>query len=113
MSYKNCISIIIIIFGNLLMHGQSQNHVNNEINNFVHEALEIQSPVFEALESEMYDEFINDLYKVITIKNPIENSAYKMTYNKSSVNVLFKSDNTSIRFDSESIKTLNEALNTE
>ena len=36
-----------------------------------------------------------------------------MTYNKSAVNVLFKSDNTSIRFDSESIKTLNEALNTE
>ena len=50
------------------MHGQSQNHVNNEINNFVHETVEIQSPVFEALESEIYDEFINDLYKVITHK---------------------------------------------
>ena len=95
------------------MHGQNQNHVNNEINNFVHETVEIQSPVFEALESEIYDEFINDLYKVITTKNPLENSTYIMTYNKSAVNVLFKSDNTSIRFDSESIKTLNEALNTE
>ena len=36
-----------------------------------------------------------------------------MTYNKSAVNVLFKSGNTSIRFDDESVKTLNEALNTE
>lgn len=113
MNYKKCIAIIVLIFGNLLMHGQSQNHVNNEINNFVHETLDIQSPVYEALESEMYDEFINDLYKVITTKNPSENSTYIMTYNKSAVNVLFKSDNTSIRFDSESIKTLNEALNTE
>ena len=95
------------------MYGQTQNHVNNEINNFVHESLDIQSPVFEALESEMYDEFINDLYKVITTKNSLENSSYIMTYNKNGVNVLFKSDNISIRFDSESIKTLNEALNTE
>ena len=113
MSYKKCIAIIVLIFGNLSVHGQNQNHVNNEINNFVHETVEIQSPVFEALESEIYDEFINDLYKVITTKNPLENSTYIMTYKKSAVNVLFKSDNTSIRFDSESIKTLNEALNTE
>ena len=113
MNYKKCIAIILLIFGNLLMYGQTQNHVNNEINNFVHESLDIQSPVFEALESEMYDEFINDLYKVITTKNSLENSSYIMTYNKNGVNVLFKSDNISIRFDSESIKTLNEALNTE
>ena len=86
MSYKKCIAIIVLIFGNLLMHGQSQNHVNNEINNFVHETLEIQS-VFEALEIEMYDEFINDLYKVITTKNPLENSTYIMTFNKSAVNI--------------------------
>ena len=64
------------------MHGQSQNHVNNEINNFVHETIEIQSPVFEALESEMYDEFINNLYKGNYQKNPLENSTYIMTYNK-------------------------------
>ena len=113
MNYKKCIAIILLIFGNLLMYGQTQNHVNNEINNFVHESLDIQSPVFEALESEMYDEFINDLYKVITTKNSLENSSYIMTHNKNGVNVLFKSDNISIRFDSESIKTLNEALNTE
>ena len=50
MSYKKCIAIIVLIFGNLSVHGQSQNHVNNEINNFVHETVEIQSPVFEALE---------------------------------------------------------------
>ena len=50
MSYKKCIAIIVLIFGNLLVHGQSQNHVNNEINNFVHETIDIQSPVFEALE---------------------------------------------------------------
>ena len=72
MSYKKCIAIIVLIFGNLSVHGQNQNHVNNEINNFVHETVEIQSPVFEALESEMYDEFINDLYKVITTKNPLK-----------------------------------------
>ena len=69
MSYKKCIAIIVLIFGNLLVHGQNQNHVNNEINNFVHETVEIQSPVFEALESEIYDEFINDSYKVITTKS--------------------------------------------
>lgn len=87
MNYKKCIAIIVLIFGNLLMYGQTQNHVNNEINNFVHESLDIQSPVFEALESEMYDEFINDLYKVITTKNSLENSSYIMTYNKTAVNV--------------------------
>lgn len=113
MSYKKCIAIIVLIFGNLLMHGQSQNHVNNEINNFFHETLDVQSPVFEALDNEMYDEFIEDLNEVNTTKRHVENDLYIMTYNKSAVNVLFKYGNTSIRFDDESVKTLNEALNTE
>ena len=113
MNLRKHITIIIVIFGNLLVHSQNYNQVNNEINDFVHETLKIQLPVFEAIESEMYDEFINDLYKVITKKSTVENSTYKMTCDKSDVNVLFKSDNSSIRFDCESIKTLNEALNTE
>lgn len=113
MNYRKYITITILIFGNLLVFSQSLNNVNDELGNFVNETIEIQSPVFEALESEIYDEFIDDLYKVITTKSTLDNSSYKMIYNKSAVNVLFKSDNTPIRFDSESIKTLNEALNTE
>ena len=66
-----------------------------------------------ALTIEMYDEFIEDLNEVNTTKRHVENDLYIMTYNKSAVNVLFKSGNTSIRFDDESVKTLNEALNTE
>ena len=113
MNYRKYITIIILIFGNLLMFSQSLNHVNDELGNFVNEAIDIQTPTFEGLDSETYDDFVINLNKVNTKKNHIENDIYSMTYKQHAVIVLFKSDQTLITFNSESIKILNETSSAE
>lgn len=113
MNYRKYIAVIILIFGNLVMFSQSLNHVNEELGSFVNETIDIQTPTFEALDNETYDEFITNLQKVNTSKIYVENDMYSMTYNNQDVTVLFKSDQTFITFDIESIKILNETFSAE
>ena len=113
MNYKKYITIIFLVFGNLIVFSQSLNHVNAELGNFMYETIDIQTPTFEALDNETYDEFVANLHKVYTSKINIENNIYSMTYKLQAVNVLFKSDQTLITFDNESIKILNETFSAE
>lgn len=113
MNYRKYITIIFLIFGNLLMFSQSLNYVNDELGNFVNETIDIQTPTFEGLDNETYDDFVTNLNKVNTKKNHIENDIYSMTYKQHAVIVLFKSDQTLITFNSESIKILNETSSAE
>ena len=102
-----------MVFGNLIVFSQSLNHVNEELGNFMYETIDIQTPTFEALDNETYDEFVANLHKVYTSKINVENNIYSMTYKLQAVNVLFKSDQTLITFDSESMKILNVTLSAE
>ena len=110
MNYRKYTTITILICGNLLMFSQSLNYVNDELGNFVNETIDIQTPTFKALDNETYDDFVTNLNKVNTKKSHVENDIYSMTYNQHAVIVLFKSDQTLITFNSESIKILNETF---
>ena len=57
--YKSIATIGFILIGSLhSSQGQNNQQINKEINTFVHEAVAIQTPVFEAIDNEISEDFI-------------------------------------------------------
>lgn len=104
---------LILLLHSFLLLGQNQSKINDEINNLVHETVNIESPSFEAIDEKIADDFVKEIILARASRSSFENDLYSLKNEKSGVRVVFKEDNTSIFFDDETINNLKIAFSIE
>lgn len=110
LKYIFCLTFLLCSY---LLVGQNQSKINTEINNLVHETVNIETPSFEAIDEKIADDFVKEIILARASKSSFENELYNIKNESTGVRVVFKADNTSIFFDDETINNLKIAFSIE